>query len=177
MRADDPAPDVAAAAALHREVDDGTVALELTTVEVPVVNAWLGVRLPFPGVIAEPGSDEIRLVGATRVTLGTHPAGLVRYRIGARTISLFLLAEPVWSEGAAPVRVGNVDFRVFQRRGLDVIGWSHASISYLLVSEDGLTTGDACATCHGSEARGAIAEFVAAVAGPTHGGAAGSGVL
>jgi hypothetical protein len=206
-RAAEPAPDVAAAAALHRQADDGALALELTSGEVAVVNAWLRTRLPFAGTIGAPGrgasgapgtdasgapgrgasgaaaarggagADAITLVGATPVMLGTHPAGLVRYRLGGRTISLFLLAEPVWSEGAAPVRVGSVDFRVFQRRGLDLIGWSHASISYLLVSEDGLTTGDACAACHGSEARGAIAEFVAAVAGPAHGAAADADAL
>jgi hypothetical protein len=109
--------------------------------------------------------------------LGDHPAGLVRYRLGGRTVSLFLIAEPVWSEGAPPVRVGRVDFRVFQRRGLDLIGWSHGAISYLLVSEDGLTTGDACATCHDGSARGSIAEFVAAVAGPGHGPGRGAGQL
>jgi len=109
--------------------------------------------------------------------LGDHPAGLVRYRLDGRTVSLFLIAEPVWSDGAAPVRVGTVDFRVFQRRGLDLIGWSHAAISYLLVSEDGLTTGDACATCHDGSARGSIAEFVAAVAGPERGLGAGAGQL
>ena len=177
MRADalaaDPAPDVAAAAALHRQVDDGALPLELTSADVPVVNAWLRTRLPFAGTIGDPGSDAITLAGATPVMLGAHPAALVRYRRAGRTISLFLLHEPVWNEGAAPVRVGTVDFRIFQRRGLDLIGWSHASVSYLLVSEDGLTTGDACATCHGSEARGAIAEFVAAVAGPERGHGAG----
>ncbi len=173
MRSDslvaDPAPAVAAAATLHRDADGGALALELTSPEVAVVNTWLQARLPFRGTIGDPGSDAIQVTGATRVLLGDHPAGLVRYRLagrqGGRTISLFLMEEPVWSDGAAPVRVGNVDFRVFQRRGLDLIGWSHASISYLLVSEDGLTTGDACAACHGEDARGSIAEFVTAVAG------------
>lgn len=165
----DPAPAVAAAAALHRELDGGGRALELASRDVRAVNAWLHDRLPFAGVIGVPGSDAIEVAGAARVMLGDHPAGLVRYRLNDRTISLFLIAAPVWSAGAAPVRVGNVDFRIFQRRGLDLIGWSHASISYLLVSEDGLTTGSACAACHGNEGRGAIAEFVAAVAGHSSG--------
>lgn len=169
----DSAPAVAAAAALHREVDDGAVPLELMSREVAAVNAWLHTRVPFAGAIGDPGSDAIQLAGATRVMLGAHPAGLVRYRSNGRTISLFLMAEPAWSEGAAPVRVGDVDFRIFQRRGLDLIGWSHASVSYLLVSEDGLATGDACAACHGADARGSIAEFVTAVAG--HG--SGTGML
>lgn len=170
---DDPAPAVVAAAALHRAVDAGRRGLELATTDVAAVNAWLHERLPFAGTIGAPGSDAIRISGAARVMLGEHPAALVRYRTSAGTISLFVIAEPVWSEGAPPVRVGNVDFRIFQRRGLDVVGWSHASISYLLVSEDGLTTGEACAACHGEDARGAIAEFVTAVAG--HG--AGTGML
>jgi anti-sigma factor RsiW len=169
MRSDalvaDPAPAVAAAAALHRDADGGALPLELVSHDVAAVNAWLQARLPFAGTIGDPGSDAITLTGAARVMLGEHPAGLVRYRQGGRTISLFLIAEPVWSDGAPPIRVGSVDFRIFQRRGLDLIGWSHAAISYLLVSEDGLTTGEACAACHGSNARGAIAEFVAAVAG------------
>lgn len=173
----DPAPAVVAAAALHRQADAGAMPLQLASADVPTVNAWLRLHLPFAGTIGDPGSDAITLTGATRVMLGAHPAGLVRYQSGGKTISLFLLGEPVWNAGAAPVRVGNVDFRVFQRRGLDLIGWSHASISYLLVSEDGLATGDACAACHGSDARGAIAEFVAAVAGPAHGPASGTGVL
>jgi hypothetical protein len=181
MRADagvaDPAPAVAAAAALHHDADAGAVPLELTSADVAAVNDWLHAHLPFAGSIGDPGSAGVALVGATRVMLGAHPAGLVRYRLGGRTVSLFLIAEPVWSEGAAPVRVGRVDFRVFQRRGLDLIGWSHAAISYLLVSEDGLTTGDACATCHDGNARGSIAEFVAAVAGPNHGLGAGAGQL
>ncbi len=85
------------------------------------------------------------------VALGEHPAGLVRYRMNGRAISLFLLAEPVWGDDATPVRVGSMDFRIFQRRGLDLVGWSHAPLSYLLVSEDGLETGDACAACHGDD--------------------------
>ncbi len=173
MRSDalvaEPAPAVAAAAALHRAADAGAVPLGLASHDVGTVNAWLHARLPFAGGIGDPGSDAITLSGAARVVLGDHPAGLVRYRQGGRTISLFLMAEPAWSDGAPPVRVGTVDFRIFQRRGLDLVGWSHASISYLLVSEDGLTTGSACATCHGGSARGAIAEFVAAVAGHTTG--------
>jgi len=173
----DPAPAVVAAAALHREIDEGHMPLQLASTDVTTVNTWLRQHLPFAGTIGDPGSDAIVLTGATRVMLGAHPAGLVRYRSNGRTISLFLLAAPVWNDGAAPVRVGTVDFRVFQRRGLDLIGWSHASISYLLVSEDGLTTGDACAACHGSDARGAIAEFVAAVAGPEHGRGSGAGLL
>ncbi len=168
----DPAPAVVAAAALHRDVDAGTRGLELASDDVAAVNAWLHDRLPFAGSIGNPGSEAIRVTGAARVMLGAHPAGLVRYRLNDRSISLFLIAEPAWSEGAPPVRVGNVDFRIFQRRGLDLVGWSHASISYLLVSEDGLTTGDACAACHGNEARGSIAEFVAAVAGRAAGGGA-----
>ncbi len=180
MRSDalvtDPAPAVAAAAALHRDADAGGVPLELASRDVAAVNDWLREHLPFKGTIGDPGSDAITLAGATRVMLGAHPAGLVRYRLGGRTVSLFLIAEPVWSDGAPPVRVGTVDFRVFQRRGLDLIGWSHAAISYLLVSEDGLTTGDACATCHDGSARGSIAEFVAAVAGP-RGLGAGAGQL
>jgi anti-sigma factor RsiW len=169
----DPAPAVVAAAALHREVDAGARGLELTTTDVAAVNAWLRTRLPFAATIGNPGSGAMRVSGASRVVLGAHPAALVRYRMHERSISLFVIAEPVWSNEASPVRVGNVDFRIFQRRGLDLIGWSHASISYLLVSEDGLTTGDACTACHGNEARGAIAEFVTAVAG--HG--AGTGML
>lgn len=169
----DPAPAVVAAATLHRDVDAGARGLELATTDVAAVNAWLRERLPFAGTIGEPGSGAIRVSGAARVMLGEHPAALVRYRTAAGTISLFVIDQPVWSEGASPVRVGNVDFRVFQRRGLDVVGWSHASISYLLVSEDGLSTGEACAACHGDDARGAIAEFVTAVAG--HG--AGTGML
>jgi anti-sigma factor RsiW len=172
-RVADPAPAVVAAATLHRDVDAGTRGLELATTDVAAVNAWLRERLPFAGAIGKPGSDAIRVSGAARVMLGEHPAALVRYRTAAGTISLFVIDEPVWSEGAPPVRVGNVDFRIFQRRGLDVIGWSHASISYLLVSEDGLTTGEACAACHGEDARGSIGQFVTAVAG--HG--AGTGVL
>ena len=58
-----------------------------------------------------------------------------------------------------------MDFRIFQRRGLDPSGWSHAPLSYLLVSEDGLETGHACAACHGDDTRHSIADFVAAVAG------------
>jgi len=170
MRSDalaaDPAPAVAVAAALHRDADAGALPLELASHDVAAVNDWLHAHLPFAGTIGDPGSDAITLAGAARVMLGDHPAGLVRYRLDGRTVSLFLIAAPVWSEGAAPVRVGNVDFRVFQRRGLDLIGWSHAAISYLLVSEDGLSTGSACAACHDDSARGAIAEFVAAVAGP-----------
>jgi len=169
----DPAPAVVAAATLHRDVDAGTRGLELATTDVAAVNAWLRERLPFAGAIGAPGSSAIRVSGAARVMLGAHPAALVRYRTPRGTISLFVIAEPVWSEGAPPVRVGNVDFRIFQRRGLDVVGWSHDAISYLLVSEDGLTTGEACAACHGDDARGAVAEFVTAVAG--HG--AGTGML
>lgn len=169
----DPAPAVVAAAALHRDVDAGTRGLELTSDDVGAVNAWLRERMPFAGAIGDPGSGAIHVTGATRVRLGEHPAALVRYRLNDRSISLFLIAEPAWSDGAPPVRVGTVDFRIFQRRGLDLVGWSHASVSYLLVSEDGLTTGDACAACHGNDARGSIAEFVTAVAG--HG--AGAGML
>jgi len=172
-RVADPAPAVVAAATLHRDVDAGARGLELATTDVAAVNAWLRERLPFAGAIGAPGSSAIRVSGAARVMLGAHPAALVRYRTPRGTISLFVIAEPVWSEGAPPVRVGNVDFRIFQRRGLDVVGWSHDAISYLLVSEDGLTTGEACAACHGDDARGAVAEFVTAVAG--HG--AGTGML
>lgn len=173
----DPAPAVAVAAALHRDADAGALTLELASHDVAAVNDWLHAHLPFTGTIGDPGSDAITLAGAARVMLGVHPAGLVRYRLDGRTVSLFLIAEPVWSDGAAPVRVGTVDFRVFQRRGLDLIGWSHAAISYLLVSEDGLSTGNACAACHDGSARGAIAEFVAAVAGPSHRDGAGAGQL
>ncbi|MEO6026060.1 MAG: anti-sigma factor, partial [Candidatus Binatia bacterium] len=128
--ATDPAPAIVAAAALHRQVDAGGMPLQLASADVATVNTWLREHLPFAGTIGDPGSDAITLTGATRVMLGAHPAGLVRYRSNGRTISLFLLAAPVWNDGAAPVRVGTVDFRVFQRRGLDLIGWSHASISY-----------------------------------------------
>ncbi len=160
----DDAPGVAAAAALHRDADAGDLALEVASRDVGEVNRWLARRLPFAGTIGVPGSSAITVEGATTVTLGDRPAGLVRYRMHGRAVSLFLLAAPVWDGARAPVRVGGVDFRVFQRRGLELVGWSHAPLSYLLVSEDG-TRGEACAACHAGNDRSAIAEFAAAVAG------------
>src|SRR6185295_10168344 len=117
MRLTDRMPAVAAAAALHRSAGG----LELASHDVGAVNAWLQRSLPFTGSIAVPGSPAITLEGAARVSLGGHPAGLVRYRMNGHDVSLFLLERPVWDESTAPVRVGQVDFRVFQRRGLDLV--------------------------------------------------------
>ena len=85
--------------------------------------------------------------------------------MNGRAISLFLLAEPVWGDDTTPVRVGSMDFRVFQRRGLDLVGWSHAPLSYLLVSEDGLDDRRRVRGLPRRRHPAAIAEFVAAVAG------------
>jgi anti-sigma factor RsiW len=166
---DDAAPAVAAAAAMHRRADAGELPLGVASADVATVNDWLHRHLPFRGSIADPDSSMIAVAGAAFVTLDQQPAGLVRYRINGRDVSLFLLAEPAWGDDAPPVRVGNVDFRVFQRRGLDLVGWSHAPLSYLLVSENGLSTGEACAACHGNNDRAAIADFVKVVAGRASG--------
>lgn len=156
---------IATAVALHRGIDDRTLPFPARDGDVEGVNAWLATHLPFPADVRRPGSPAIAIAGASVVALGDHAAGLVRYRLEGRAVSLFLLPEPVWSESHTAVRVGTTDFRVFRRAGVDVVGWSHARVAYLLVSDDGLATGAACGTCHGDDGRGAIAAFVRAVRG------------
>lgn len=158
------APAVVAAAALHRRAGTDTLRLDLVSHDVGEVNDWLRRRLPFAGEIGTPSSD-VTLEGAAVVGLADRPAGLIRYRMHGRAVSLFLLAEPAWTDDQPPVRVGGVDFRVFARSGLDLVGWSHAPRSYLLVSEGGIEKGEACATCHAGNDRRVITDFVAAVAG------------
>ena len=163
-RTADSAPAIAAAAALHRDAGTHTLRLDLVSHDVGEVNGWLRQRLPFAGEIGAPASD-VTLEGAAVVALADRPAGLVRYRIHGRAVSLFLLAEPAWADDRPPVRVGPVDFRIFARSGLELVGWSHAPRSYLLVSEAGLEKGEACAACHAGNDRRVLADFVAAVAG------------
>jgi len=165
----DTAPLVTTAAALHERADAHALALDVTSDDARTVSSWLATRLPFAAPIPAPGTPAIAIEGASVVSLGAHPAGLVRYRMNGRKISLFLLAEPAWGSEVTPVRVGTMDFRVFRRRDVDLVGWSHAALSYLLVSEDGLQAGDACAVCHGPDTHSAITDFVAAVAGRASG--------
>ena len=165
-----PSAAVSAAAALHRRVASGDAGVDLASSDVAEVNRWLLRRLPFDAAITDPGSASVAVEGAALVRLGDRPAGLVRYRVRDHDVSLFLLPRPVWDADSPAIRVRNVEFRVFRQNGLDLVGWSHAPLSYLLVSEDGLSTGDACLTCHAGNERASIADFVTAVAG----GAAGT---
>lgn len=163
-----PSEAVSAAAALHRGGANGEA--DLASADVAEVNRWLLRRLPFEATITDPGSPDVAVAGAALVRLDDRPAGLVRYRVRNHDVSLFLLPRPVWDVASPSIRVRNVEFRVFRQNGLDVVGWSHAPLSYLLVSEGGLDTGDACLTCHTGNERASIADFVTAVAG----GAAGT---
>ena len=165
-----PAAVVAAADAHRRLAADGGDALELATADVDAVNRWLVRRLPFAATLPTPDADDVLVEGASVVQLAERPAGLVRYHVRGREVSLFLLPRPVWDAAEPAIRVRNVEFRVFRRDGLELVGWSHAPLSYLLVADGGLGAGDACATCHGGGERAAIQEFVTAVAG----GAAGA---
>ena len=161
---------VVAAADAHRRLAADGVTLDVATADVGEVNRWLVRRLPFVATVPPPEGADVVVEGASVVRLAERPAGLVRYRVRGHEVSLFLLPRPVWDAAEPAVRVRNVEFRVFRRDGLALVGWSHAPLSYLLVSEGGLGAGDACATCHVGGERAAIQEFVTAVAG----GAAGA---
>lgn len=157
-------PALVAAAHLHHSADAGELPLDLRSGAVSDVNRWLRRELPFDGELPEPHSAAIALEGATRVSLGGEPAALVRYRIGDHAVTLFLLGRPAGSGHGRRIALRGIDFRVFELEGLTLVGWSHPPLSYLLVSDEAVGRGEACAVCHGGKSPPPIAEFATALA-------------
>ncbi len=152
------------AARAHERADAGELALEIRTEDVGAVDAWLRASLPFAASLPDAPAEAIRVAGAAHVAIGGERAGLVRYRVGERFASLFLLARPSWAERGRAVTLRGIEFRVFEVDGLSLVAWSHPPLSYLLVSDVAAPLGESCGVCHGSGRR-PVTDFATALAG------------
>lgn len=149
---------VDSAVALHEAAVRGDLRVALDSPSLPAVSRWLARELPFLTPIGE-GAPEFRLAGASAVDLGGERAALVAYRREGEPVSLFVLPLRAWGEFGRTVRFRGIEFRESAVGAHRVIAWSHAPVSYLLVSTLERRAGEACAVCHlGADAR-AFADY------------------
>jgi anti-sigma factor RsiW len=144
---------------LHDAAAQGAVTPALASSDAREVNGWLARTVPFAATIPPAAGGELRLAGASAIGLGGDDAAWVLYRRGADAVSLFVLPARVWPAFGRRVEQHGVEFRLLEVGTHRLVAWSHAPVSYLLVSARDRPPPEACAVCHAAPRAPAIAGF------------------
>jgi len=138
----------------HREVAQGSLALDIHADSPQTLNDWFKKGSKFPLVLpaspAAPGEERpYRLQGARMMQVGGRPGAYVAYQMATGPVGLVVTPDSVAvASGGIEANFQKLTFHYAMFQGYRVVSWSVHGMTYALVSQEGNRTQQSCMVCH-----------------------------
>lgn len=134
----------------HAAVVADQKGLDVRESDPAALSAWFEGKVDVPfSLPAETGS--IEMIGGRIEHVGALRVPLIVFRTGGEISSLLLGPPQPMAVGDKAAERGTLSFYTLRHHGYDVIAWSDANVSYLLVANHLRAAKEGCLLCHADE--------------------------